>query len=239
MQNTQIDTTVVVLIIFLIVGVLMLGAMAAFIFFLFRIALKRREYDAKRGAEMKAVADRIGFRFTPQTELTAVAVLANFEMFEGSPIKIENLMTGKINRRDAAAFDCLYFNVGTTGKGSTTSRQTMVLIKDERLNLPFFYLRPEKALEKVLNFVSRVDIDIEGRPGFSEKYLLYGHPDRSDETAIRHTLKRSVLDFLERQPPFCALANGNFLIAYQSRTLSPPAQVPNWINFASSFTSLF
>lgn len=239
MQNGQIDTGALLLVIFLIVGFFLLLAMVIFLALIFRMALRKRQYDPKRGAEMGTIASQIGFSFKPQTELTDVPVLANFEMFEGNVIKLENLMTGRISGQETAVFDCVYMNVSAPGSGATTSRQTMVMIRDERLNLPFFYLRPEGALEKALEFISRMDIDIEQRPAFSQKYLLYGHRDRSDETRIRHTFNRAVLDYLEQNPPFCVLANGKFLFAYQSRTLTPPAQVKNWLSFAANFSNLF
>ena len=240
MQNNQIPTSAIVLVIFVIVGLIMFLAMLFFFALLIRIAMRRREYNQKRGAEMAAVAGQIAFNFKPQTELTDIPVLANFDMFEGNVIKIENLMTGKINGKDISLFDCVYMNVSSPGSGATTSRQTMAMIKDERLNLPFFYLRPEGTLEKALNFISRMDIDIEQRPIFSQKYLLYGHEDRRDETNIRHTFNRAVLlDYLEQNQAFCALANGKFLFVYQSRTLTPPAQVKSWLNFISDFSNLF
>ena len=166
MQNNQIPTTAIVLIIFVIIGLIMFLAMIFFFALLIRIAMRRREYNAQRGAEMATVAGQIGFNFKPQSELNDVPVIANFDMFEGNIIKIENLMTGKINGKDIALFDCVYMNVASPGSGATTSRQTMAMIEDKRLNLPFFYLRPEGTLEKALNFVSRMDIDIPQRPIF-------------------------------------------------------------------------
>lgn len=240
MQDDQIPTTAIALVIFAIVGLIMFLAMLFFFALLIRIAMRRREYDKQRGAEMGVVAGQIGFNFKPQTQLIDVPVLANFDMFEGNIIKIENLMTGKINGKDVSLFDCVYMNVASPGSGATTSRQTMAMIEDARLNLPFFYLRPEGNLEKALNFISRMDIDIPQRPGFSQKYLLYGHEDRRDETAIRHTFNRAVLlDYLEQNQAFCSLANGKFLIVYQSRTLTPPAQVKSWLNFVADFSNMF
>ena len=226
MENNQIPTTAIVLVIFAIVGLIMFLSILFFFVLLIRIAMRRREYDKQRGAEMAQNAAQIGFNFKPQTELNDVPVLANFDMFEGNVIKIENLMTGKINGKDVSLFDCVYMNVAAPGSGATTSRQTMAMIEDTRLNLPFFYLRPEGNLEKALNFIARMDIDIPQRPIFSQKYLLYGHEDQRDETTIRHTFNRALLlDYLEQNQAFCALANGKFLIIYQSRTLTPPAQV--------------
>ena len=124
MENNQIPTTAIVLVIFAIVGLLMFLAMLFFFGLLIRIAMRRRQYNQKRGAEMAAVAREIGFNFKPQTELTDVPVLANFDMFEGNVIKIENLMTGKINGKNVSLFDCVYMNVASPGSGGVTNRET-------------------------------------------------------------------------------------------------------------------
>ena len=240
MQNNQIDTGAVVLVIFAIVGFIMFLALLLFFGLLIRIAVKRRQYDTKRGAEMSAIAQQIGFSFKPEAELRDFPILANFEMFEGNVIKLENLISGNIKGKEAAIFDCVYRNVSGRGSGSTTSRQTMALIIDPRLNLPLFYLRPEGTIEKALNFISRMDINIQQRPIFSQKYLLYGHQDLRDETVIRQAFNRPpLIDYLEQNQSFCVLANGKHLIVYQSRTLMPSAQIKNWLSFAENFSNLF
>lgn len=236
----QINTTWIVLAIFALVGFIMFLTMVIFIVTIFRIALKRREYDLKRGTQMQQVCEKMGWRFTPQAELTAIPTLAHFEMFEGSVIKLENLMQGVNNGKRVAIFDAVYLNVSSPGKGSTSSRQTMVFIEMEGINLPMFYLRPEKTLEKALNFITRVDIDFAHRPQFSEKYLLYGNPELQEETQIRHLFgKARLLDYYEQAQPFCTLGFQKSLFVYQSRTLTPPPQITTWVNVISNLAYLF
>ena len=110
MENNQIPTSAIVLVIFAIVGLIMFLSILFFFGLLIRIAMRRREYDKQRGAEMAQIAAQIGFNFKPQTELNDVPVLANFDMFEGNVIKIENLMTEKIHGKDVSLFDCVYIN---------------------------------------------------------------------------------------------------------------------------------
>ena len=47
-----------------------------------------------------------------------------------------------------------------------------------------------------------------------------------------------MLDFFEKNPHICAFGGGNFLFVYQSRTLAPPSQIQNWLNFLSFLHNL-
>ncbi len=234
MQN-DVAVAPIILIIFLIVGFLLFVGMIAYIIFLFTIAAKRRRYDTKRGNEMQAAARQIDFSFAPEAELSAIPFFSNFELFEGSPLKFENLMTGKLNGHNAAIFDLAYRNADVNARsGATTSRQTMCVIDSNKLNLPEFYLRPEGILEKVLNAVDRIDIDFPERPDFSKKFLLYG----KHAHLIRQLFTAPILGFFEKNPNICAFGGGSFLFIYQSRTLSSAAQTQNWLNFLSFLSNL-
>ena len=236
MEDGNIPVAPIILVIFLIVAfVLFLGMIALFIFLISRAA-KRRSYDTARGQQMQQAAGQIGFAFQPQAELSALHFFANFELFEGNPLKFENLMTGKVRGRDAVIFDLAYRNVGGSGGGgTTTSMQTMYAVMSGELNLPGFYLRPEGAIEKTLNAVSRIDIDFAERPDFSRRFLLYGE----DESAIRRLFTPQKLDFFEKNPNLCAFGRGNYLFLYQSRTPNPPTQVSQNLNFLVFLHDLF
>ena len=236
MQDGQIPVVPIILVIFAIVGIVLFVGMIGLFVLLISRAAKRRSYDKGRGQQMQQAAAQMGFTFQPQAELSAVPFFSGFELFEGNALKFENLMTGKIKGRDAVVFDLAYRNVGGAGGGgTTTSRQTMYAVTSRELNLPEFYLRPEGVFEKVLNAVSRVDIDFAERPAFSQKFLLYG----KDETAIRRLFTIPKLDFFEQNSNLCVFGRGDHLFLYQSRTPAPPAQVPQNLNFLSYLHDLF
>jgi len=144
-------------------------------------------------------------------------------------------MQGSIGGHTAAVFDLAYRNVGGSGGGTTTSRQTMYVIESSLLNLPEFYLRPEGVMERVLNTLDRVDIDFAERPGFSGRFMLYG----KDENAIRSLFTPPKLDFFERIPNLCVFGRGNYLFLYQSRTPAPPAQIQQNVMFLGVLHDLF
>jgi hypothetical protein len=236
MEDGQIPVVPIVLAIFAIIFVVALIGMMIFVVFLFSMAAKRRRRDTVRGGQMQHAASQVGFNFKPQAPLSELPYLSSFELFEGYPYELENLMRGKINGSDALIFDLAYRNVGGAyGGGTTTSRETMFTVTSPNLNLPEFYLRPEGVLERVLDTMSRVDIDIAERPDFSQKFLLYG----KDESAIRQIFRGTKLDFFANNPNICVFGRGNYLFLYQSRTLAPPAQLGQYLQYFGQICDLF
>jgi hypothetical protein len=234
MRQDQISVVPIVLVLFAIAGFVLLVGMLAFMGFLISRAVKRRSYDPGRGAEMQEVARWLGFTFRPEAALAELPCFGGFELFEGYPLKAENLMTGSSRGHDLSVFDLAYRNVGEAG-GTTTSRQTMVVVRSSALALPIFYLRPEGALETVLDTMSRVDIDFPERPAFSSRYLLYG----PDEAAIRRLFTVPRLDALEHYPDLCIAGRGNCLFFYTSRTLGQPSEVTQYVGFTEQLHEVF
>lgn len=231
MDQNNIPVVPIVLAIFAIVGLLFFLGMIVLIGFLISRAAKRRSYDTVRGQQMQAASVQIGFNFRHRAELTALPFLAGFELFEGYSLKVENLMTRKSGREDVAIFDLVYRNAG----GTTTSRQTMAAIVSGELDLPTFYLRPEGAIETVLNAVSRVDIDFAERPDFSRKFMLYG----DDELAIRVSFDASKFDFFEKNSSLSVAGSGTLILLYIPRGVAQPGQVGQYLSFVSYLHQLF
>jgi len=235
MENGNIPVAPIVLALFFIVAFLMFLAIAGLVIYLITRAMKRRSYDAGRGNEMRSLAAQMSFSFRPQAELSSFPAFSEFELFEGSPLKFENLMGGVAGGFPVTVFDLAYRNIGGTGSGTTTSRQTIYGISSNQLALPEFHLRPEGMLERALDSVSRVDIDFAERPGFSSKIFLYG----KDEAAIRRLFNRPMFDFFEQNPYLCVFGKGERLFFYQSRTLTPPNMVRQNVMFLPNLVDLF
>lgn len=235
MENGNIPVAPIILAVFLIVAFLLfLGMMGLFVFLISR-AMKRRSYDTARGNEMRSLAGQMSFSFRPQAELSSFPSFSQFELFEGTPLKFENLMGGVTGGYQVTVFDLAYRNIGGSGSGTTTSRQTIYGVSSSQLQLPEFYLRPEGMMERVLNTVSRVDIDFAERPGFSSRILLYG----KDEAAIRRSFTGPIFDFFEQNPYLCVFGRGDHLFYYQSRTTTPVNVVQQNVMFLPRLVNLF
>jgi len=235
MENGNIPVAPLILALFLIVGFLLFLVIAALTIFLLARAVKRRSYDTNRGNEMSSLAAQMSFSFTPQAELSSFPAFSEFELFEGSPLKFENLMDGLAGGYPVTIFDLTYRNVGGSGAGTTTSRQTIYGVSSNQLQLPEFYLRPEGVVERVLDTVSKVDIDFAERPVFSSKMLLYG----KDEAAIRRSFTGPIFDFFEQNPYLCVFGKRDHLFFYQSRTLTPSNMVRQNVMFLPNLVNLF
>lgn len=236
MEENQVSVVPIVLVVFAIIAVVALLGMAIFFAFLISLAVKRRGGDKVRAGQMQQAAAQIGFSFQPRAKIDALPFLRTFELFEGYPYDLENLMQGKLDGRDAFIFDLAYRNVGGAyGGGTTTSRETMFVTVSPDLNLPEFYLRPEGVLETVMSAISRVDIDFAERPDFSRKFLLYG----KSESAIRQIFTPRRIDFFEQNSNICVFARGNYLFLYQSRTLTRPDQLTEFLGYFDRIHALF
>ena len=137
-----------------------------------------------------------------------------------------------------AVFDLAYRDVGGSGGGTTTSHQTnSTPVGSSHLRLPEFYLRPAGLMELVLNKVSKVDINLAERPGFSAKMLLYG---KDEAASVRRQLFTGPkLEHLEKNPYFCVFGRGDHLFYYQSRIQTPPGSVLQNVTFLPSLVRLF
>src|SRR5678815_5755717 len=97
MENGNIPVAPIVHALFLIVAFLLfLGMMGLFVFLITR-AITRRSYDTNRGNEMRLLAAQMSFSFRPQAELSSFPLFSQFELFEGTPLRFENLMGGAVN----------------------------------------------------------------------------------------------------------------------------------------------
>src|SRR4051812_28652518 len=105
MENGNIPVAPLILAVFLIVAFLLFLAIAGLVIFLITRAMKRRSYDASRGNEMRSLAAQMSFSFRPQAELSSFPAFLQFELFEGTPLKFENLMGGSLNGYSVNVFD--------------------------------------------------------------------------------------------------------------------------------------
>ena len=233
MNDGQIDTSYILLAAFAIAAVFLLLVFAGLVFLLVRIGLKRKENLKKRSVELRTVADRLGFDFTEASELSSLPFLADFEIFEGSPSRIEKSMTGSRGGERIGIFDLAYVNTGPNG-GSQTSRQTMCVIESNGLNLPKFYVRPEGILEKALQFAGSSDIDFPEFPTFSNAFYLYG----DDEAAIRAVVKPEFARFFEQNSVLSAYAAGPRLIVFRSRYPARPQEFEGYVMMAKALKGL-
>lgn len=215
----QIETTKIILPLFLLAFAVIFVIFIAFMIFLISRVVKRRSYDPARGAKVKALANELKWSFFQKAE---PSLLPNFKLLENreglNPVALENFISANIEGNSLAVFDHVYRRQSGGGRGGTiTHRETVCYLESGRLNLPFFRVSPEGTLEKFAGLVE-TDIDFPNRPLFSDKFFLRSE----NETAIRQKFNDGVLNFFEQRQGISTAGRANSIyLYYENRLLEP------------------
>lgn len=179
-------------------------------------------------------AERRGWSFHPAPGLAAVPNLQRFELFQqGRHRTAANLMAGDHRGFRIAVFDYSY--VTGAGKSRKIWRQTVVSVHSVDLDLPAFSIRPEHAFHRIAELFGAQDIDLDGRPEFSRRYLLRG----TDETAIRNLFSSAVVDRLERIDRCCAAAHGTILFLWRPGRFARVEEIDERVTEAEDLAARF
>jgi hypothetical protein len=191
------------------------------------LILYRRKQARARTQIMQAAAAQLGWTFSAAAPWNYLPGLDRFTLFsQGHNKEIRNMMYGQASGIKTAVFDYLYI----TGSGRSAARhyQTVVYLEPANLALPYFSLRPEGWMTKVLSAFGYQDIDFGQRPEFSAQYVLRGQ----DEPAIRQTFNDGVLSFYESYPGTCTDAGGNQLFLFRSGYEFQPQEIQSYVGLA-------
>lgn len=194
-------------------GVLVLGA------------VRRASHAAQeRTAALRALAEQTGWGFREKVPYKTIPSIDRFELFrQGSSRKITNVMTSPDGDVRAVLFDYSY--TISSGNSQQTLRQTVYYAVSATLSLPTFSLRPERFYHSIATALGYQDIDIEGRPVFSDMFLLRGQ----EELRVREVFDEAVCEFLERRDGVCLAGSGHELLYWRPRKLVLPEETETMI----------
>lgn len=197
-------------------------------------AMHAKKLERERTQALKSSATMLGWQFAEEAPLNYLPNLDHFALFsEGHSKQIKNLIYGETNGVKAALFDYIY-TVGH-GKHQHTSYQSVAYFEPRNLSIPFFSLRQEHALHKLIAVFGYQDIDFGHRPTFSSKYLLRG----TDEQGIRNTFNDALLTFYEMSEGACTDGGGNQLFIFRPGYRVPPHEAQSFIHWSQSLQNLF
>ena len=189
--------------------------------------LKERERK-KRTADLKDIANSLGFVFTSKVGSGFIEKMEIFYLYSrtGSNPEIRNLMTGKKDGQQISIFD-FHYTIGDQ-KVSTRYSQSVILVESDQLNLPFFILRPESFLDKIGTLFGGQDIDFSSNPRFSDHYLLRGE----EESRIRETFSSDVIAYFEENHGVYTEGHENKLLFFvgMGKDLNSADKVPDLLN---------
>ena len=202
---------------------------AVFVF----IFLFQRKRERERTEALQAAAAQFHWNFAATAPLNMIAGLENFALFNsGHGKEIKNFMYGEASGIKAAVFDYVY--VTGSGKSRQVHNQSVVYLEPGNLRVPYFSLRPENFLHKIITAFGYQDIDFGQRPEFSRSYLLRGQ----DEPAIRQVFNDRLLSFYEGYGGTCTDAGGNQLILFRAGYRFEPHEIQSYLALALNLLSL-
>ncbi len=197
-------------------------------------AVYQKKRERERTEHLRAVANLLGWQFGQEAPFDWIPNMDKFTLFnQGHSRSVKNIMFGHANGTKAALFDYVY--VTGSGKHRATHYQSVVYFEPRSLNIPFFSLRPEHFLHKVITALGYQDIDFGNRPTFSGQFLLRG----PEEQAIRNTFSNELLAFFETNEGACTDGGGNQLFIFRQGHRTPPQEAQAFIDWASRLQNLF
>ncbi|HWN09333.1 MAG TPA: hypothetical protein VNO50_08750 [Pyrinomonadaceae bacterium] len=215
----------------ILLSLLFIGAIIVFVI---ALTLYSRRKARERTEHLRAVANLLGWQFGHEAPMDWIPGMNNFGLFNsGHSKRINNIMYGHANGVKAALFDYTY----TTGSGKhqSTHYQSVAYFEHRDLNLPFFSLRPENFMHKLISALGYQDIDFNNRPTFSSQYLLRGN----DEQRIRSTFDDALLAFYEVNPGVSTDGGGNQIFVFREGHHTPPEQIRAFIDWAAELQRRF
>lgn len=204
--------------------ILFFAAFAALAIFLF---FHNRKKARERTEALRVTAAQLRWNFAEAAPLNMIAGLENFVLFNsGHSKEIKNMMYGEASGIKAAVFDYTY--VTGSGKNRSVHNQSVVYLEPANLRVPYFSLRPENFLHKIIAAFGYQDIDFGQRPGFSQNYVLRGQ----DEPAIRQVFNDRLLSFYEGYGGTCTDAGGNQLMLFRAGYRFEPHEIQSYVALA-------
>ena len=193
-----------------------------------------RKREQERTREFANVANFMGWQFAEAADMTWIPNLERFALFsQGHSKSLKNVMYGELNGMKAALFD--YYYVVGHGKHRSTHNQSVAYFEPRGLNLPFFSLRPESTIHKIISAFGYQDIDFGNRPNFSSQYLLRS----PDEQAVRNCFNDALLGFYEMNQGASTDGGGNQLFIFRQNSRTPPHEAQRFLDWALQLQGLY
>lgn len=171
---------------------------------------------------LRDLAGQLGFQFLPSAPED---VVARVQMLMGSAgfVRVRNCLLRQ-DQENALLVGEVAIREGS-GENSRYVRQTVAWIRDAKLELPQFTLRPEGLMVNlVANMLGQEDIDFDSHPQFSKAYHLSG-----PEQETRELFQTPLLDLFTAQPGWDVRGEHNDLMLMWPRRTVPNQRLPEFI----------
>lgn len=113
-------------------------------------------------------------------------------------------------------------------------KQTVFWCLSDQLNLPWFYMEPQKITHTLEKFLGKQEITFEAYPSFDRNYWIEG----TDESAVRYLFNEAFLDFFNREPGWCMEGFRNQFVFYRYRKRISPEDCPHFLEMGKNVFDL-
>lgn len=216
-QYTYLITTVVI--------VSTLGLIAAIFVVSRRMARRRTE-------ELQSAAFSLGYDFHEEDPNLLDGEIGQLPFFRrGRRGRVRNVCRRRVSDGEVLLFDYRYTTGG--GKNSSTHRQTVYAVRNEKASIPAFELRPEHIFHKIGGSLGYQDIDFDDSPIFSKAYLVRGE----HESAVRSFLTPAARNQMETSWHWTMEGSGPWLILLRAGRRVKTADVDTFLRDCDVLTA--
>ncbi|MEM9339183.1 MAG: SulP family inorganic anion transporter [Bacteroidota bacterium] len=171
-------------------------------------SIERKEKLSRYQQYLKKIAEKNDWRYLPGKTIS-FEDFTGFNFSKGSQIShAQNIISGMFEDVRMIYSEVIYDK--TLDTRSADSKLSALLIKPSA-SLPVFILDREGFFEKMTDLAYKTDIDFQGHPVFSNKFVLKG----PDEEAIRDLFHPGLIRKIEAYPHFHIESNGEAIILHR------------------------
>ena len=191
-------------------------------------------YAKKRSNAFFEFARRRGLSFSKNYEINEALKSADFRLLHKETSgKAANLVSGDTDGAGVMIFDFTY-RAGA-GQASTTYRQTVCILKSEKMNLPVFQLYPENIFYRISALLGEQDINFRSHAEFSGSYVLRG----DDEYSVRNIFTDNVISYFAGHKGLSVEGNRQMLMIYRNATLIRTGEIQSFLAEGIKILRLF
>lgn len=203
------------------------------------IAVAAHRAAQKRREELAALAERLGLRYSPESDRNFESRYPHFECFRrGHSRRAFNLIGGPLPGRETQGFSCVlgdYEFRETHGSGknrrTVTYRFGFVIVETPWRGLPDLILRREGVLDRVAGLMGFADLNFESAE-FSRRF----HVKSGDRRFAYDLIDPRMMEYLlGSEPPSIDLGDPGFCLWYGQSTRLDPAGLESLLRWALAF----
>ena len=202
--------------------------------FIFGAAISLVVQDKKnkiRTIHLKRIADKLNLGYKERENIEKLEPInkCSFILKKATHLAL-NLINGSFKEVDYTVFD---FRQNTLA--ARTIRATILLIKSDITNFPFFIIRRKYLADSIIRFFNERSVYFDRNSLFSSKYYVSG----KNPQVVRRLFNERIFTFFKNQQNSCIEGFGHYLIYYRNNELIKPEKIKSFIDEGFEIYNLF